>query len=392
MTLNPCPDSLPLLRGAVAFVPMLLGVLALVPHDAQAGDTSCAFEDAATRFENLLPEASLEGGAMLLGTPKGLLLERYFGSYDENTRVPVASASKLLSAVRIAQLAEAGMLDLHAPVSTYLPQFTGLKATMTVDQMFSHTAGYGDDAAALVTLNPNITLAEAVDSIACCIPLPGAWVPGGQFAYGGISMHIAGRVAEVVGGGDWEQQWLANIAVPLGISSIDYRAFNESTTNYGIGGSARSTLRDYGRVLHMLLNGGWSEGSRLLHPGSVASIFTDRVGELPLAYAPGTAVPPVRYGLGNWLDPARIIDGEGARGHSLGAFGFFPFIDFERDLFGIFMIRGPAGINTSALPVYEQMLADIGSEFDSAACTEAVYFDGIAGDGFESPAVGQSTP
>lgn len=381
----PRPASLSRARARTA---LLLVASMVVPLAAHA--ESCGFDAARARFEALLASTGLDGGALLIGNRDGILLEQYFGRHDATTVVPVASATKLLSAVRIAQLAEAGALDLEAPVSTYLPQFTGAKGTMTVGQMFSHTAGYGGDAGAPITLAPSITLAQAVDTIACCIPFPNGWTPGAQFAYGGISMHVGGRVAEVVGGGDWQAQWQRHVGAPLGITTIDYRAFDAATRNYGIGGSARASLRDYGRVLHMLLNRGWSNGARVLHPGSVEAIFTDRSSRLPLGYAPENAAPPVHYGLGNWLDPARAAQGRGARGHSLGLFGSYPVVDFEHEVFGIFMIKGPGGINDVALPVYEAMQLDIASELDSRACAPVELFPGIDGDGFESPRVALS--
>lgn len=357
--------------------------LCIVATAAQS--VTCPFAAATQRFEALLADESLDGGAWLLGDTQGLYVERYVGGFGPDTRVRAASATKLLSAVLIARLAEQGAIDLEAPVSDVLPQFTGPKATMTVAQMFSHTSGYGDDAAAPITLAPSLSLAEAVDVIACCIAFPSSWSPGAQFAYGGISMHVAGRVAEVAGGGDWQAQWQRDIGAPLGITSIDYQAFN-LTTNYGIGGSAQSNLRDYGRVLRMLLSGGWSDGRRVLYDASVDALFTDRVGSLPIAYAPANASPPVRYGLGNWLDASRAGPDD-AFAHSLGAFGFFPFLDRRDGFFGVFMIEGAAGINDRALPVYLAMLDDIRAEFAASACDRIESFPGIAGDGFESARV-----
>jgi CubicO group peptidase (beta-lactamase class C family) len=347
--------------------------------------STCSFDAATSRFDDLVTSQSLPGGALLVGDRNGILLERYVGDYGPQTRVALASATKLLSAVRIVQLAEQGEIDLEAPVSNVLPQFQGTKGTMTVAQMFSHTSGYGDDAAAWITLTPSLNLAEAVDTIACCFPLPNGWTPGGQFAYGGISMHIAGRVAEVVGGGDWQAQWQQHIGAALQIASIDYQAFGP-TTNYSIGGGAQSTLRDYGRVLHMLLNHGRNRGARVLHPGSVRALFRDRIGARPVTYAPPAANPPLQYGLGNWLDPSRANPDQ-ALGHSLGAFGFFPFVDFRDGIFGAFMIRAPSGINETALPVYEAMLLDIRNERGSNDCEPVEWFPDIAGDGFESPRV-----
>lgn len=352
----------------------------------QANAAICPFDAATTRFETLIADEQLPGGAMLLGTRNGLLLERYVGDYDAETVVPIASASKLLSAIRIAQLAEQGTLDLDAPVSTYLPQFTGAKGTMTVAQMFSHTAGYGNDSLSPILINPNITLAEAADQIACCIDFPQQWSPGAQFAYGGVSMHVAGRVAEVIGGGDWEAQWQANVGAPLGITHIDFDTFGADNTNYGVAGAARSNLRDYGRLLRMLVTGGWADGVRLLHPSTVAEMQRDHVGALPVAYAPPNAGDTFGYGLGQWIDTAHSTPGAPFV-HSLGELGFFPFIDVERGVFGIFMLRGEGGINEAALPIYLSMFEDIEAELDNGSCDPIERFRGIAGDSFESPVV-----
>jgi hypothetical protein len=94
----------------------------------------------------------------------------------------------------------------------------------------------------------------------------------------------------------------------------------------------------------------------------------------------------VKYGLGNWLDAATSPD-DHRFGHSLGAFGFLPFVDLDRPLFGAFMIKGAGGINDAALPVYQSMLASIAATLDQQACDHVETFDAVAGDGFESPIV-----
>lgn len=342
----------------------------------------CSFASARAEFAQLVQQQSLPGAGLLIGSREGILHESYLGNYTRSTVVPIASASKLLSGVRMLQLAERGALSLDAPVSSYLPQFTGLKGTMTVRQMFSHTSGFGDDSGSAIMFNSAITLAQAVDQIACCRPLNAGYSVGGQFSYGGVSMHIAGRVAEVVGGGDWQARWIAEISAPLGITSIDWQGLG-TTQNYGIAGSARSNLRDYGQVLHMLTNAGRSNNTRILRASSVAVLKQDQVGTLPIAYSPINAGSIIKYGVGSWLEPNRPVN-QAALIHSLGAFGFFPWVDFERGLFGIFMLRGGAGINSAAYPSYLRMLSDIASEADSLNCGLVDSFDEILNAGFEA--------
>ncbi len=358
---------------------LLLSSLLMMTSASQA--QTCAFASADTQFNNFLKSESLPGGAILIGNRQGILYERYVGTYTANTVVPIASASKLLSALRLAQLIDQGAINADAPVSQYLPQFTGDKGAMSVRQMFCHTAGYGDDSLSPVLTDTSITLAEAVDQIACCRPLNAGYSVGGQFSYGGVSMHIAGRIAEVQGGGDWQAQWQSQFGAPLGITSIDWLAFG-LTTNYGIAGAARSNLRDYGRALHPLVNAGRSNGRRVFSAAAAQNFALDQVGDTPIAYAPANVQPPVRYGMGSWIDGARPAT-EPPLIHSLGALGFFPWVDFDRDLFGVFMIRGSAGVNARALPVYTGMLTSIAQSLDSSNCAPVEAFEEIFVDSFE---------
>ncbi len=346
-----------------------------------ARSASCAFNSADASYQAFIARESLPGGAILIGTRQGLLHERYFGTYDAQTVVAIASASKLVSAIRIAQLIDRGRIDPEAPVSTYLPAFTGAKGTMTMRQLFSHTSGFGNDSAAPVLLDDTLTLAQAVDQIACCHQFPAGYTVGGQFAYGGISMHIGGRVAEVVFARDWEAGWQADLGAPLGIQSIDWQGLGP-TQNYMIAGSARSNLRDYGRLLHLLLNEGWANGQRLLSRDAVYRFWQDNVGSLPVIDPPPTASSPVLYGMGSWLDNTRPL-ADRPLIHSLGAFGFFPWVDFREGLYGIFMIRGLPGINTRGFDVYLGMLQAIRDEVESAQCGLTETVDDVFAEGME---------
>jgi len=349
---------------------------------APAAAQTCAFSAMQTRFEGLLQAQGLPGGAIQIGDRQGVLYQRFFGNYAANTTVPIASASKLLSATRILQLIDQGVLDPAAPVSQYLPQFNGDKGTMNVLQMFAHTAGYGNDSGDPLVFDNTLTLAQAVDQIACCRPLNSGTIVGGQFSYGGVSMHIGGRVAEVVSGEDWQAGWIARLGVPLGITSIDWQGFG-ATANYGIAGSARSNLRDYGRVLQMLNNRGRGNNRQVLSAAVIARLQVNAAAGLPVAYAPPNVAAPVRYGVGSWIDGLGGID-RPAFIHSLGAFGFMPWVDFSREIYGVFMIRGGPAINSFSIPAYREMLAAIETEVDAGSCDWVLRFDEVFVDSIES--------
>jgi CubicO group peptidase (beta-lactamase class C family) len=361
------------------FMPIL--ALIFAAESSSSGAEVCSFDEASADFAELVSHADLPGGGILVGGKQGIFFESYVGSYSADTIVAIASATKLLSAVRILQAAEREEIDLDAPVSTYLSDFSGEKGTMTVRQMFSHTAGYGDDLGAAVISNSSITLAQAVAQIACCRPLNAGYTVGGQFSYGGVSMHVAGRVVEVVENGDWQALWQQELGTHLGTTTIDWQGLGP-TQNYRIAGGAQSNLRDYGKLLHMLANGGRGNNQKILRTSTIRVLWNDNAEGLPVAYAPENVTPPVRYGLGSWLYNDRPIT-EAPLIHSLGAFGFFPWVDFDREIFGIFMIKGNTGINDVAVNVYDAMLDSIKARYDASGCTPVELFDEIFVDAFD---------
>ncbi|MFI4916129.1 MAG: serine hydrolase [Phycisphaerales bacterium JB060] len=276
------------------------------------------------------------GASLRLEDPllPGPSLERFYGDYDLSTVVPIASATKLLSAIVVMTCVERDGLDLDAPVSTYLPEFVGTKGTMTVRQMFSHTAGLPSNS--VFAFDPSITLAQAVTRIALFTPLEAT--PGADFCYGQVGMHVAGRVCEVVSGIDWDTLFDERVAIPLGLADTNYDGLYQ-TTNPLIAGGAESSLTDYARVVRMLIDGGVYRGTRIIEQSSIDAMFTDLTAGLPIRCAPDSRTVE-NYGLGVWVrqrpDGSRRVD-------SPGAFAYTHWIDLDETgnplLGGVFMIE-----------------------------------------------------
>ena len=160
-------------------------------------------------MQALLLADGITDGGLLIGSPQGIWFKQYYGgNYSDATAIPLASATKLLSGVRIMQLVDKGILNLDTPVSSYLSganfPWNSTAAPITLRQMFSHTAGYGDDEDDIV-LDPyppatQYTLEKSVEQIAGNFDSlsPQNYLPvGSQFAYGGVSMQIGGGVAQM---------------------------------------------------------------------------------------------------------------------------------------------------------------------------------------------------
>ena len=311
--------------------------IATLPLVAQAGMAQCDFSQAGALTEAIVDDRGLVTGASLrLADPllPGPSFEDFYGDFGPSTVVPIASATKLLSALVVMSCVEQDGLDLDAPVSTFLPEFVGQKGTMTVRQMFSHTSGMPGNSA--FVFDPTITLQQAVTRIALFTPLQST--PGSDFCYSQVGMHIAGRVCEVVTGTDWDTLFIERVGDPLGLTDTDYDGLLE-TTNPLIAGGAQSSLEDYGRVMRMLVDGGVYRGTRVLEQSSIDLMFSNLTRGLPIRCTPGST-SGLDYGLGVWVQDRP--DGT-KRIESPGAFAYTPWIDLDADgqaiLSGVFMIE-----------------------------------------------------
>jgi len=271
----------------------------------------------------------------LVGAPAGAslwlhkdgvdLYERSFGGYAGQEVISIASATKWLSAAAIMSLVDDGLLALDDTAGQWLANYTGPHGRMTIRQMLSHTAGMPASHPAVE--DPTITLAQAVDQLAS-VPLVSP--PGMAFTYGGVSMHVAGRIAEVAAGKPWAQLFAERVAGPCGMSQTDYAGLG-ATLNPRIGGGARSTMADYGAFLKMLLAGGTVAGRQVLSASAIDEILRDQTRGVPILSTPH--LDSRRYGLGCWTD--RVDGTETLQASSQGAFGWSPWLDRERGLVGI---------------------------------------------------------
>ncbi|MEN1728651.1 MAG: serine hydrolase domain-containing protein, partial [Pseudomonadota bacterium] len=369
-------ESLPPVLGAL----FLLAVASL-PRSTQAQEDSCDWSSTEGHLSALLSLRPAMGGVSLAAGTMGFTSHiHHAGSFDDDTVISLASASKLLSGIAILRLVDQGLIDLDAPVSTYLPEFTSTKGEMTMRQMFSHTAGLPGNRDGNFQSTPelwilnddSLSLAESVDLIACCVDMIGS--PGEQFSYGGFSMQVAGRVAEVVSNADWEALFEREVSGPLGLTSIDFQGLG-TTRNYRIGGAARSSLRDYRRILEMLANDGVYRGERFLSESAMAVLLDDQMADKPIVYGPpSTQELGLGYGFGGWLH----FDGMGqvSAMSSKGAFDALPwFRPTEGDWGMVFIQNFGAGLNDEVFALFDQ----INSQLDQPSCKMPYQFAANAG-------------
>lgn len=300
------------------------------------------FAPVTAEMQDFVQTYSLDGASLRVNKAGNVVYRRAFGGYTLSTRVRIASASKWLSALTVARVVEKGQLRWTDTVGQYFPTVEASKRSITLAQLFSHTSALpgGDD---FCMSNPLYTLSSCANRI---LQQSLIGQPGTVFSYGGNSMQVAGRMAELATGKAWDDIFIAEMVTPLGMNATDFATSSTApgyvrTDNPRIAGGVRSTLEDYGKVVDMVLAYGCLDNTlllsclpsrRFLSRATIELMALDRtVGTVDVSRPPTST--GFGYGLGQWIDPSSPLIVS-----SPGAFGFTPWVDRVNQVAGVFLV------------------------------------------------------
>lgn len=309
---------------------------------AQLGTTTpgrkpATFADVDAAMTKRVTDDKLPGGAVLV-VQKGQVVHRAtYGDYQGTEVIPVASASKWLTSATIMTLVDEGKLSLDAPVGTWLPSFaTGDKSAITLRMLLSHTSGVATDAC---IFDRTTTLEACADKIAA---RPVTSPPGKEFNYGNAAYSVAARAAEVAGGKPFADLFAERIAAPLGMTDTRFDE-GRPTANPMPAASGTTTLGDYAKFLELMLAGGTVNGRQVLSKASVDELITNQTRNKENPSDEAVRITGIlEYGLGMWLDKTDL-DGRALVASGSGSLGFYPWIDREKQAYGIVEVADAEG-------------------------------------------------
>lgn len=271
--------------------------------------------------------------------------------WTADTLVAVFSATKTVTSLAVLMLADRGLLDLHAPVARYWPEFAqNGKERALVRHLLSHTVG-------LPAWEPPFSMADAMDIEASTAKLAAQapwWEPGSRGTYHASSFgHLNAELVQRVTGMSLSQFIAKEIAGPLGAPFVlglkDESELSRVATIYPApeqpsagkpksvagagdalaveraisarirlgsfsgmkrdplalfnspewrrtefaGSSGHTNAQGLGRILSALCLGGVSRGVRLLSPEVIAQIFDEQARGIDCYY-----MRPIRWGIG----------------------------------------------------------------------------------------------
>ncbi len=245
------------------------------------------------------------GAVLVVGTRAGVTYQRGYGHLTWSARSPVpspdstlydlASLTKVVGTMpAIARLIEERRVDLAAPVSRYLPRFSGgKKDAVTIRMLLDHTSG-------LPAYVEFFKLTKTRDSaIALLYGTPLRRSPGASAEYSDLNFLLLGLVIETVTGEPLGRAVSRLVLEPAGLTQTRYgvpAAMKPRTAPSGLwrgtpvccevndqnaarlGGAAGhaglfGTGADLARYLRFWLNQGSLDGRRLLAPETVRTFL-----------------------------------------------------------------------------------------------------------------------
>jgi CubicO group peptidase (beta-lactamase class C family) len=299
------------------------------------------------------------GAAVVVGRKGAAVWEKGFGTLSWSktsgavdpgeTIYDLASLTKVVgTTTALMILFDEGRIDLEAPVSKYLPAFSGgHKDSVTIRHLLTHRSGLpaGRDLWR-VAKNPQEARLMVIDAPLTC-------KPGSCYIYSDIGADILGMVIETVSGQGLDEFLGLRVFAPLGMTDTFFRPADSLQARvaptevmpprgyplkgevhdenaYALGGVAGhaglfSTAKDLSVFAQMMLNGGTYDDVRIVADSTVA-LFTRRTAG---SRALGWDTADGEGGAGRYLT-------ERAYGHT-GYTGTSLWIDPDREMFVILL-------------------------------------------------------
>lgn len=280
------------------------------------------------------------GASICVVRNDSVIFQNNYGHYTPDTQVYVASAGKWVAAAVIGAVVDFTDLGWDDPVEKWLPEFEGdVKGKVLLRQLLSHTSGIRP-----YLPEPRVDNYNHLDSaVAEILPLDTVFTPGSRFQYGGLAMQIAGRMAEVAAGKEFETLFQELLAQPLEMKNSHFTPINTDGGHAPmLGGGLCTTLNDYVHFLSMIYQEGTYKGRTILSLETVKEMQADQVGEAvvsPGEYpekALGQSHKSI-YGLGEWRELVDKKSGEVYQISSPGWAGAYPWINKRDKVYGFFI-------------------------------------------------------
>ena len=213
----------------VRALPVVLPALLALATAATAQSSPATFEELDGVVQQGIRQGIYPGAVVVIGRRDSIVYARGYGHFTWKSTSPVptpdstiwdiASITKVVGTASAAmRLVDSGRLSLDAPVSRYLPRFSGgAKDRVTVRMLLDHTSGLRSYA----PLFKQARSREAAINVLYAEPV--VRTPGESPVYSDLNAIVLGLVIESVAGMPLEQFVAREVFAPLAMDQTTYR-------------------------------------------------------------------------------------------------------------------------------------------------------------------------
>lgn len=264
-------------------------------------------------------------GAKMIARKTGKDSKQLLQEYDEDTRIPLASCSKWLSAALVMTFVDEGKLKLTDTIGRFLPVMSeNGKGAITIAHCLSHTTGIrgGSVKESKEWMNKIGSMDDAVAGIA---KQPVESAPGASFHYSSVGLQLAAAVIEKISGKNFETLFAERIAKPCVMTKTDFGHKNVPLPAGGAQGSAK----DYMNFLQMMLHKGMFNGKKVLSEQSIHLMQQNHAADVKVIQSPAGDTG-WGYGFGEWTMETAATGKPSDAVSSPGMFGSFPWVENKK--------------------------------------------------------------
>ncbi len=302
-------------------------------------------------IEAEMKKDKVTGIGVALADKDGIIWSQGFGYADNSTKRELeaddiflyASVSKLFTCTAVMQLAEQGLIDIDAPISDYIPEFS-VKSRfedtqpITARLIMSHYSGLptGDGYRGAIDMYPKQDFNVVLENIKNEYLL---FMPGYLNSYSNSGITLLGVLIERVSGKSFDEYMEEEIFRPLGMSSASFipigiRIKNDDPLKYAMGhddsrsesvidppdalrpcGSISSSVNDMASFIRMVLHNGEAGGDQIIEQDTLEEMLTPQYADNPFNFG--------NYqGLGYFLTNSRLAYAGKFCGHGGDLFSY----------------------------------------------------------------------
>ena len=216
------------------------------------------------QLDELLKKYSEYGqfnGSVLVADKGKVIYEKGFGMANMEWDIPNApdtkfrlgSITKQFTSMLIMQLVAEGKIDLQAPVSKYLPDYSTINGDkITIHQLLTHTSGIPNYTSfpnffKEISRNP-YTPTEMMETFADSLL---DFTPGAQFSYSNSGYVVLGAIIEKVTGKSYEEVLQEQIFNPLKMKNSGYDHHNTILKKRASGYEMKGSLPENASYIDM---------------------------------------------------------------------------------------------------------------------------------------------